>query len=105
MTKSKELQEALKLITEKCKQPNFYEQLENQSLSNRLATLKSAFLRYVDSETINYSKTKMVEKNPERKDNLQYRHVELSKREREKAIEEMHWFIQDLEACISHLEN
>jgi hypothetical protein len=105
MSKSKELQAALKLVNDACKKPNFYEQLESKSLSNRIATIKSAILMYVDSETINYYKTEMAKKDRERARHMQYRHVELSKREREKAIDEMNWLIQDLVSCINHLQD
>jgi hypothetical protein len=105
MSKSKELQAALKLINDACKKPNFYEQLENQSLSNRIASIKSTFLCYVDAETINYYKTEMVKKDGELRHNMQYRPVDLSKIEREKAIEEMKWFLRDITECINHIED
>ena len=99
--KNQELQAALKLINEKCKEPNFYKQLEEKSLSNRIATLKSTFLSYVDAETINYRKTQIVKNHPDH--DLEYRPVELSNREIEKALDELHWFKRDIEACINHL--
>ena len=83
------------------KNENFYSYLERQSLSNSIATLKSIFLGYVDAETLNYYKTQLVKKHPDY--DIEYRPVELSNREIEKALDELHWFKRDIEACINHL--
>lgn len=78
------------------------QKLEKQKLHQRIETLRGLILMYVDTETINYYKTQLIAKNPER--NLQYRPVELTKHQIKESIQSMQWIIRDLEACISHLE-
>ena len=98
-----ELKQALKVITEKCKQPDYYEQMNAKSLSNRVYSLKCEFLHFVDKVTLNYLKTQQEKEEPGCWSN-HYVHTELTKREKDKAIEEMKWLIKDIEACISHLK-
>ena len=100
-----ELKEAIKLITEKCKQPNHHEQMKAKSLSNRIYSLKGDFLHYVDTVTINYMKTQHNKKDADHWDFDQYTPTELSKSEKQKAIEYMEWFVKDIQSCISHLKN
>jgi|688.fasta_scaffold350932_1 hypothetical protein len=78
--------------------------LEKKSLANKVATIKSTFLGYVDTETLNYYKTQLVMDNPDLYNDLDYREVKLSKKQREDAIAELQWFKRDIEACIAHLE-
>ncbi len=104
---NKELKNALKLITEKCNEPNFVLQMQNKSLSQRIDSLKSTFLHFVDHETIWYSHTQRIKKNPNDSfaDHDDFHVVELSSREKANSIEALKWFLKDIEACISHLED
>lgn len=98
-----ELKEALKVITEKCKQSNYHEQMKAKSLSQRVYSLKGNFLHYVDNITINYLKTQQEKEQPGCWED-HYVPTELSKREINNSIAEMEWFIKDIEACINHLK-
>lgn len=106
---TQELKEALQLISEKCKQaekPTFYQQMEKQSLSNRIASIKATFLMYVDTVTLNYHKTQYYKKNPDAlMEYDEHTVVDLTTKERENAIQEMRWFLKDIQECITHLEN
>jgi hypothetical protein len=82
---------------------NFHEQLEKQSLSNRVSTLRSQFLSFVDNETINYALTQHYKIHPNTLEK-DYRVVELSNKQKQDVIEQMKYFIKDIEACIAHLE-
>jgi len=100
---SQELKAALKLINEKCKEQNFYKVLESQPLTKRLDTIHSLILGYIDTETINYNKTQLVKNDPKRAEYLEYRTVELSKKQIEDSVQNMEWMIRDLQSCINHL--
>ena len=106
-----ELKQALEVIKKHCSQPKrktFEEHMDGSSLKQRIATLKSNFLHYVDRETIWYMHTQNQKKNPDYWMGINhpnYREVELSKKQREDAIAEMEWFKRDIEACISHLKS
>lgn len=108
---NKELKEALKLISEKCKEKTYKEfsdEMKSNSLLKKISTLKTMFIMYVDFTTINYKKTQHYKKHPDRLEkefDVSFKEVELSKSEKEKAIREMEWFINDIEACIAHLKN
>ena len=101
----KQLKEALALIAEKCKEPNHHTQMSKKSLPQRVESLHSELLHYVDTMTINYQKTKLANKNPEDWDDDEYTKVELSKSQVKKTIEALHWLEQSVKACIKHLEN
>jgi len=103
----KQLKEALKVITEKCKEPNFYHQMNGKTLSKRIESIKGNFLHFVDNETLWYAHNVRIKKNPNDsfKDHPSYRLVELSKKERQKSIEALQWLARDVQACINHLEN
>ena len=100
------IKHALKLITEKCKQPNHHNQMMSKTLSQRIESIKGEFLHYVDNETIWYSHGVRIKKNPNDsfRKHPDYKLVELSKKERQKSIEALGWLLRDVEACISHLE-
>ena len=115
-----ELQHALEVIKKHCEQPkgkSFYEHMDSASLKQRIESLKSNFLHYVDHQTIWFSHKKhyedMVKKDPKNQkeyleeliDHPNYTDVELSKKQREDCIEALKWFERDIKACISHLEN
>ena len=84
---------------------NYTEQLQKKSLANRIAAIKAIFLAYVDTETINYYKTQLVKTSPSTYDDLEYRRVELSKKQKEDAIYELRILIRDAEECVNHLKN
>ena len=115
-----ELKQALDIIKKHCEQPkgkSFYEHMDTASLKQRIETLKSNFLHYVDHQTIWYShkqKTQeLIKEDPQNEkeyledlmDHPNYINVELSKKQREDCIQALRWFEQDIKACISHLEN
>jgi hypothetical protein len=104
-----ELQQALEVIKKHCEQPkgkSFYEHMDSASLKQRIETLKSNFLHYVDHQTIWYSHNQDIKKGDiSMQDHSCYINVELSKKQREDCIQALHWFEQDIKACISHLEN
>ena len=102
-----ELKNALKLITEKCKEPNHHLQMKSKSLTQRIESIKGEFLHYVDSDTIWYLHNVNIKKNADNsfKDHPNYRLVELSERERQNSIQALHWLLRDVKACIAHLEH
>ena len=100
-----QLKEALKLISDKCKETNYHEQMKSKSLTQRISTLRGSFVGYVDTITINYCKTLQQKQTPGYWDDDQYTPTELTNRERANAINEMEIFIRDIEACIAHLKN
>lgn len=100
----KQLKEAMALIAKKCKEPNHYQQMESKSLPQRVGSLHSEFLHFVDTMTINYHKTQLAKANPEDWDSDEYTHTELSKAQVNKTIEALHWLEQSVKACINHLE-
>jgi hypothetical protein len=106
-----ELQQALEVIKKHCEQPkgkSFYEHMDSASLKQRIETLKSNFLQYVDHETIWYAHTENEKKDKNYwlgTKHPNYKVVELSKKQREDCIQSLKWFEQDIKACISHLEN
>ena len=64
------------------------------------------FLQFVDHETIWYLHNQHIKNNPNHpfKDHPDFCVVELSSQEKEDSIEALKWFLRDIEACISHLE-
>ena len=98
-----QLKNALQLITEKCKEPNWYLMMQSKTLSKRIESIQTMLLQFVDSETINYRKTQIVKQKPEHTF-TDFREVELSSREKADSIANLKWLIRDIEACISHLE-
>ena len=105
---NQELKQALKLLNEKCKEKSWKDwskEIQSKPLNQRIGTIKSLFLSYVDSTTLNYYKTQMYKTH---KDELEeyddYKITELSKGEKEKAIQELQWLLNDVECCISHLK-
>jgi hypothetical protein len=101
---NEKLKEALKVVNEQCKKPDYYEQMKQKSLFQRVSSLKSNFLHYVDNITINYLKTQHEKQQPGCWGD-HYVPTELSKREIDNSIAEMEWFIRDIQACINHLKN
>jgi hypothetical protein len=101
---NQELKNALKLITETC---NESLQMQNKSLSERIESLQGMFLHYVDHKTIWYCHTQRVKKNPNDSfaNHVDFHVVELSSQEKANSIEALKWFLRDIEACISHLED
>lgn len=105
---NKELKNAFDTIKKYCEQPkqkSFYEYMDNSSLKQRIESLKSNFLHYVDHQTIWYSHNQEIKKGD--KSWLKhpcYLNVELSKKQREDCINSLEWFKKDIEACISHLK-
>jgi len=100
----KQLKDALALIAEKCKEVNHHEQMTKKSLPQRVESLHSELLHYVDRLTINYHKTQLAKKNPEDWEDDEYTKVNLSKSQVKKTIEALHWLEQSVKACINHLE-
>ena len=102
-----ELKNALKLISEKCKEPNYHVEMKKKPLSQRIQSLNGQFLHYVDNETIWYCHGVRIKKNPNDpfREHPDYKLVELSDRERKKSIEELERLIRDAKACINHLED
>ena len=104
MAKS-ELQQALDTIKKYCEQPkakSFQERMESSTLKQRIETLKSEFTHYVDHQTIHYMYTQLKKKNPDWDGD--YNVVELSNKQREDCLQALHWFEQDIKACIAHLK-
>ena len=114
-----ELKNALAVIKKHCETPkgkSFYEYMDTASLKQRIESLKSNFLHYVDHQTIWYSHkqraAELIKKDPNNEkeyledlmDHPSYINVELSKRQREDCIDALEWFKKDIEACISHLK-
>lgn len=106
-----ELKQALEIIKKHCETPkgkSFYEYMDGASLKQRIASLKSNFLHYVDSQTIWYLHTQNEKKHEDYwlgTKHPNYKVVELTKKQREDCIGELEWFKRDIEACISHLKN
>ena len=102
-----ELKQALEVIKKHCDTPkgkSFYEHMDGASLKQRIETLKSNFLHYVDHQTIWYSHNQAIKNgDSSMKDHPNYTNVELSKKQREDCIQALHWFERDIKACISHL--
>jgi hypothetical protein len=101
-----QLKNALAIITKKCKeQPtkSFYQVLSEKSLHQRVAMIRTAVVGYVDGDTINYYYTQKAKNNPGMIG--KYRVVELTTAQKNKAIEELNWLLNDVEACIAHLKN
>ena len=105
-----ELKHALEVIKKHCDTPkgkSFYEYMDSASLKQRIATLKSNFLHYVDHQTIWYAHNQNEKKHPDYwmgTKHPNYTKVELSKKQREDCIQELEWLKRDVEACISHLK-
>jgi hypothetical protein len=114
-----ELQQALDTIKKYCEKPkgkSFHEHMDNASLKQRIETLQSNFLLYVDHQTIWYSHKKhyeeMVKKDPKNQkeywedliDHPNYTDVILSEKQRKDCIQSLKWLLNDVKACISHLE-
>lgn len=101
-----ELKNALKLITEKCKQPNHHLQMKNKSLSKRIESIRGELVQYVDYETIWYAHNVRIKKNPNDpfSSHPDYRLVELSEKERLNSIDALQRLLQDVQSCINHLQ-
>jgi hypothetical protein len=103
-----ELKQALEVIKKHCDTPkgkSFYEYMEAASLKQRIESLKSNFLHYVDHQTIWYLHTQLRKIEPDHfKDHPNRIDVELSKKQREDCIDSLQWFKKDIEACINHLK-
>jgi thioesterase domain-containing protein len=114
-----ELQQALDTIKKHCEKPkgkSFHEHMDNASLKQRIETLQSNFLLYVDHQTIWYSHKKhyeeMVKKDPKNQkeywedliDHSNYTDVVLSEKQRKDCIQALGWLLNDVKACIAHLE-
>ena len=107
-----ELKQALEVIKKHCDTPkgkSFYEQMDGASLKQRIEILKGNFVQYVDHQTINYKKTQIEKQNPgtftgEFSEYNEYIPVELSKKQLEDCLQTLHWFEQDIKACIAHLK-
>jgi len=103
-----ELKQALEVIKKHCDTPkgkSFYEHMDGASLKQRIETLKSNFLHYVDHETIWYAHTQIRKKEPTHFiDHPNRKDVELSKKQREDCIQALKWLERDIKACIGHLE-
>ena len=90
------------------KTKSFYEQMDSASLKQRIQSLKSKFLHYVDNQTIWYSHNQNEKKDPNYwlgTVHPDYKVVELTEKQRRDCIESLEWFKKDIEACISHLKN
>lgn len=101
----KELKEALKVINEKCKEKNYHNEMSKLSLPRRVETIKGQLLHYVDTLTLRYYKTELEKKEPEHFEYWPFDKFEVSKKDRERAIDALYWLKKDVEACISHLQN
>lgn len=103
----KQLKDALKLINEKCKEPNYHRLMISKSLSQRIENLTGQLGFYVRKETIWYAHNVRIKKNPNDpfRNHPDYKLVELSERERKNSLEQLHWLLQDVKQCIGHLEN
>ena len=111
---TQELKHAIKLINERCKETTYKEYretLQSKKLDKLIYHLKGEFVSLVDWITINYSKTQMYKKRDN--NDLEFHDLfsddfektELTKGERERAIEVLQWFKQDIEQCIGHLQD
>lgn len=106
-----EVKNALEVLKKYCSTPkgkDYYEYMKSASLKQRISTIKSNFIHYVDSQTIWYKHTQNQKKDPDYwmgTKHPNYKVVELSKKQREDCISEMEWFKKDIEACINHLKN
>jgi hypothetical protein len=102
-----ELKQALEVIKKHCDTPktkSFYEHMDGASLKQRIETLKSNFLHYVDHQTIWYSHTQFRKIDPNHFiDHPNRIDVELSKKQKEDCIQALKWLESDVKACISHL--
>ena len=84
---------------------SFYEVMEKHSLTKRIYTLRMTFSQFVDSITVWYVHNQNIKAgNKSFLNHPDYKLVELSNKEKQKAIEELEWFKRDLEACIEHLK-
>ena len=114
-----ELKQALEVIKKHCDTPkgkSFYEHMDGASLKQRIETIKGNFLHYVDHQTIWYSyKQRVAERikadpNNEKEylenlyDHPNYTDVNLTEKQRKDCLEALHWFEQDIKACIAHLK-
>lgn len=103
-----ELKQALEVIKKHCetaKVKSFYEYMDGASLKQRIVSLKSNFLHYVDHQTIWYYHNQCIKKGDSSMLNHpNYTNVELSNKQRQDCIAELEWFKKDIEACISHLK-
>jgi hypothetical protein len=104
-----ELKQALEVIKKHCDTPkgkSFYEHMDGASLKQRIETLKSQFINYVDHQTIWYHHNQIAKKQPGHfEDHPDYMKVELTKKQREDCLQALRWFENDIKACISHLKD
>ena len=100
-----ELKQALEVIKRHCETPkgkSFNERMDDYSLKQRIETLTSQFLHYVDHQTIHYYYTEFKKKNPDWDGD--YNVVELSKKQKEDCIQALKFLENDVKACIGHLQ-
>ena len=104
-----ELKQALDVIKKHCETPkrkSFYEYMETATLKQRIESIQGNLLHYVDSITIWYSHNQWIKKgHTELLNHPNYKKVELSKKQREDAIQALNWLKSDIESCISHLKD
>lgn len=105
-----ELKQALEVIKKHCETPkgkSFYEHMDEASLKQKIATLRGKFVHYIDHQTICYMYTQLDKKHPEYDyfDHPSRERVELTNKQRKDCIQELQWFLNDIKACIAHLEN
>lgn len=104
-----ELKQALEVIKKHCNTPkekSFYEHMNSAPLHRQISFLRGKFVHYIDRKTIGYLYTQLDKKNPEAEyfeDNSRVR-VELTNKQRKDSIQELKWFLNDVKACIAHLE-
>ena len=103
-----ELKQALEVIKKHTSQPkgkSWRERMDGASLKQRIETLNSELLHYVDHQTIWYCHHQIAQKQPGHfEDHPNYMKVELSKRQKEDCLDALKRMNRDLEACIGHLE-
>jgi hypothetical protein len=106
---TQELKNALEVIKRHCDTPkgkSFDEYMSTSSLKQQIATLRGRFVSYIDHQTICYYYTQLDKKYPEAEyfDHPTREKVELTEKQRKDCIQELKWFLNDVEACISHLQ-
>ena len=105
---NQELKHALEVIKKHCNQPqrkSFEERMDDASLKQRIETLYSNFLHYVDHQTIWYYHNQLAKQQPGHfEDHPNYTKVELSKKQREDCIQALGWLENSVKECISHLK-
>lgn len=77
------------------------DQFDKKPLSEKIYHLKGQFLMHIDTVTLAYRKTFL---DLPQEDGFRYKETNLSKQQREDAIDALRWFKRDIEECIKHLE-